>query len=101
MARHLENWGNTPRNSAQARVEVQLKYEDTIVLHIREFILGADTDSVDCLLSTATMAASTYPPPPPYYKLYKDYGSNSESAPNPPPPVSGTYAMFGSNYTVS
>jgi mediator of RNA polymerase II transcription subunit 7 len=45
------------------------------------------------------MAASTYPPPPPYYKLYKDYGSNPESAPAPPPPVVGTYAMFGSNYT--
>ncbi|CAM6090071.1 unnamed protein product [Calypogeia fissa] len=45
------------------------------------------------------MAASTYPPPPPYYKLYKDFDSNPESAPAPPPPVTGTYAMFGSNYT--
>uniref|UniRef100_A0A7N0TCV1 Mediator of RNA polymerase II transcription subunit 7 n=1 Tax=Kalanchoe fedtschenkoi TaxID=63787 RepID=A0A7N0TCV1_KALFE len=43
-------------------------------------------------------AKATYPPPPPYYKLYKDYESNT-SAPKPPPPIHGTYVCFGANYT--
>ncbi|KAG5552264.1 hypothetical protein RHGRI_010370 [Rhododendron griersonianum] len=36
-------------------------------------------------------ATATYPPPPPYYKLYKDYIQNPNSAPEPPPPIEGTY----------
>ncbi|KAI8558805.1 hypothetical protein RHMOL_Rhmol04G0125300 [Rhododendron molle] len=44
-------------------------------------------------------ATATYPPPPPYYKLYKDYIQNPNSAPEPPPPIEGTYVLFGANYT--
>lgn len=47
------------------------------------------------------MATATYPPPPPFYRLYKDYDHNPESAPEPPPPIQGTYVLFGANYTVS
>ncbi|XP_057977149.1 mediator of RNA polymerase II transcription subunit 7b-like [Malania oleifera] len=43
-------------------------------------------------------ATATYPPPPPYYKLYKDYIENPESAPEPPPPTEGTYVLFGASY---
>ncbi|KAL2531210.1 Mediator of RNA polymerase II transcription subunit 7b [Abeliophyllum distichum] len=45
------------------------------------------------------MATATYPPPPPYYKLYKDYLQNPNSAPEPPPPIRGTYVLYGANYT--
>ncbi|XP_057858328.1 mediator of RNA polymerase II transcription subunit 7a isoform X1 [Cryptomeria japonica] len=45
------------------------------------------------------MAASTYPPPPPFYRLYKDYLDNPDSAPAPPPPVSGSYVLYGATYT--
>ncbi|CAH2074376.1 unnamed protein product [Thlaspi arvense] len=45
------------------------------------------------------MATATYPPPPPYYRLYKNYSENPNSAPEPPPPIEGTYVCFGSNYT--
>ncbi|KAM7263941.1 hypothetical protein ACFE04_009224 [Oxalis oulophora] len=45
------------------------------------------------------MATATYPPPPPYYRLYKDYLENPNSAPEPPPPIEGTYTCFGGNYT--
>ncbi|KAJ0234880.1 Mediator of RNA polymerase II transcription subunit 7b [Hirschfeldia incana] len=45
------------------------------------------------------MATATYPPPPPYYRLYKDYSENPNSAPEPPPPIEGTYVCFGGNYT--
>jgi mediator of RNA polymerase II transcription subunit 7 len=47
------------------------------------------------------MATATYPPPPPYYRLYKDFSENTDSAPEPPPPIEGTYVCFGGNYTVS
>lgn len=46
------------------------------------------------------MSTASYPPPPPYYRLYKDYLHDPESAPEPPPPIEGTYVCFGSNYTV-
>jgi len=46
------------------------------------------------------MATATYPPPPPYYRLYKDFSENTDSAPEPPPPIEGTYVCFGGNYTV-
>lgn len=46
------------------------------------------------------MATAAYPPPPPYYRLYKDYLQNPNSAPEPPPPIEGTYICFGGNYTV-
>ncbi|KAF7128907.1 hypothetical protein RHSIM_Rhsim10G0130900 [Rhododendron simsii] len=46
-------------------------------------------------------ATATYPPSPPYYKLYKDYIQNPNSAPEPPPPIEGTYVLFGANYTPS
>ncbi|KAF2535367.1 hypothetical protein F2Q68_00023475 [Brassica cretica] len=42
------------------------------------------------------MATATYPPPPPYYRLYKDYSENPNSAPSP---SEGTYVCFGGNYT--
>lgn len=45
------------------------------------------------------MATATYPPPPPFYRLYKDYSQNPNSAPEPPPPIHGTYLLYGSNYT--
>lgn len=45
------------------------------------------------------MSTATYPPPPPFYRLYKDYTENPESAPEPPPPIEGTYICFGANYT--
>ncbi|AED90613.1 transcriptional co-activator-like protein [Arabidopsis thaliana] len=45
------------------------------------------------------MATATYPPPPPYYRLYKDFSENTDSAPEPPPPIEGTYVCFGGNYT--
>ncbi|XP_009615713.1 mediator of RNA polymerase II transcription subunit 7a-like [Nicotiana tabacum] len=45
------------------------------------------------------MSTATYPPPPPYYRLYKDYLQDPNSAPEPPPPIDGTYILFGSNYT--
>ncbi|KAL8147177.1 mediator of RNA polymerase II transcription subunit 7a-like [Apium graveolens] len=45
------------------------------------------------------MATSAFPPPPPFYRLYKDYIQNSQSAPEPPPPIQGTYNLFGANYT--
>uniref|UniRef100_A0A0D6R5P2 Mediator of RNA polymerase II transcription subunit 7 n=1 Tax=Araucaria cunninghamii TaxID=56994 RepID=A0A0D6R5P2_ARACU len=45
------------------------------------------------------MAASTYPPPPPYYRLYKDYMDNPDSAPAPPPPIKGAYTLYGVTYT--
>ncbi|KAL2464762.1 Mediator of RNA polymerase II transcription subunit 7b [Forsythia ovata] len=45
------------------------------------------------------MATATYPPPPPYYKLYKDYLQNPNSAPEPPAPIRGTYVLYGANYT--
>ncbi|KAG5000867.1 hypothetical protein AAZX31_08G210800 [Glycine max] len=47
------------------------------------------------------MATATYPPPPPYYRLYKDYLQDPNSAPDPPPPIEGTYLCFGANYTTS
>lgn len=47
------------------------------------------------------MATATYPPPPPYYRLYKDYVQDPESAPEPPPPIEGTYICFGGSYTTS
>ncbi|CAD5165789.1 unnamed protein product, partial [Musa acuminata subsp. malaccensis] len=47
----------------------------------------------------ATGTSSAYPPPPPYYRLYKDYLEDPESAPEPPPPVQGTYPLFGATYT--
>ncbi|CAJ2670324.1 mediator of RNA polymerase II transcription subunit 7b-like [Trifolium pratense] len=47
------------------------------------------------------MATATYPPPPPYYRLYKDYLENDDSAPKPPLPIEGTYICFGGNYTTS
>ncbi|CAH2066302.1 unnamed protein product [Thlaspi arvense] len=46
------------------------------------------------------MATATYPPLPPYYRLYKGYSENPNSAPEPPPPIEGTYVCFGGNYTV-
>ncbi|KAK9196576.1 hypothetical protein WN943_004705 [Citrus x changshan-huyou] len=45
------------------------------------------------------MATAAYPPPPPYYRLYKEYLQNPNSAPEPPPPIEGTYICFGGNYT--
>ncbi|KAL8487360.1 hypothetical protein ACS0TY_023417 [Phlomoides rotata] len=45
------------------------------------------------------MATATYPPPPPYYKLYKNYSEDTESAPAPPPPIEGPYVLYGANYT--
>eukprot|EP00252_Welwitschia_mirabilis_P022616 TRINITY_DN6170_c0_g4_i1.p1 TRINITY_DN6170_c0_g4~~TRINITY_DN6170_c0_g4_i1.p1 ORF type:complete len:171 (+),score=40.43 TRINITY_DN6170_c0_g4_i1:183-695(+) len=45
------------------------------------------------------MAASMYPPPPPFYRLYKDYAKNPDSAPAPPPPITGAYTLFGASYT--
>ncbi|KAJ0089050.1 hypothetical protein Patl1_32883 [Pistacia atlantica] len=46
------------------------------------------------------MATATYPPPPPFYRLYKDYLENPNSAPAPPPPIEGTYVCYGGgNYT--
>ncbi|KAK3446883.1 hypothetical protein EUGRSUZ_A02508 [Eucalyptus grandis] len=45
------------------------------------------------------MATATYPPPPPYYRLYKDYAQDPQSAPEPPAPVEGTYTCFGGTYT--
>ncbi|RWV81389.1 hypothetical protein GW17_00057196 [Ensete ventricosum] len=48
----------------------------------------------------ATGTSSAYPPPPPYYRLYKDYLEDPESAPEPPPPVQGTYPLFGATYTL-
>ncbi|KAL3825457.1 hypothetical protein ACJIZ3_021486 [Penstemon smallii] len=45
------------------------------------------------------MATATYPPPPPYYKLYKQYSQDPDSAPEPPPPVQGPYVLYGANYT--
>ncbi|KAG8367128.1 hypothetical protein BUALT_Bualt16G0040300 [Buddleja alternifolia] len=47
------------------------------------------------------MATATYPPPPPYYRLYKEYSQDPDSAPAPPPPIEGPYALYGANYTVS
>ncbi|KAJ7527984.1 hypothetical protein O6H91_16G079500 [Diphasiastrum complanatum] len=44
-------------------------------------------------------STSAYPPPPPYYKLYKDFLENPDSAPAPPPVIEGMYTMFGSTYT--
>ncbi|KAF7145314.1 hypothetical protein RHSIM_Rhsim04G0093100 [Rhododendron simsii] len=44
-------------------------------------------------------ATATYPPPPPYYKLYKDYIQNPNSAPEQLPPIESTYVLFGANYT--
>jgi mediator of RNA polymerase II transcription subunit 7 len=46
------------------------------------------------------MATATYPPPPPFYRLYKDYAQDPQSAPEPPPPIEGTYICFGGSYTV-
>lgn len=46
------------------------------------------------------MATATYPPPPPYYRLYKNYAQDPQSAPEPPPPIEGTYICFGGTYTV-
>ncbi|KAK1397639.1 Mediator of RNA polymerase II transcription subunit 7 [Heracleum sosnowskyi] len=45
------------------------------------------------------MATSAFPPPPPFYRLYKDYIQNPQSAPEPPPPIQGTYVLFGASYT--
>ncbi|KAL3625278.1 Mediator of RNA polymerase II transcription subunit 7a [Castilleja foliolosa] len=45
------------------------------------------------------MATATYPPPPPYYKLYKEYSQDPDSAPAPPPPIQGPYVLYGANYT--
>ncbi|GFP87256.1 mediator of RNA polymerase ii transcription subunit 7a [Phtheirospermum japonicum] len=45
------------------------------------------------------MATATYPPPPPYYKLYKEYSQEPDSAPAPPPPIQGPYVLYGGNYT--
>lgn len=45
--------------------------------------------------------SSAYPPPPPYYRLYKDFLDDSDSAPSPPPPIEGTYTMFGATYTTN
>ncbi|XP_077218546.1 mediator of RNA polymerase II transcription subunit 7a-like [Tasmannia lanceolata] len=47
----------------------------------------------------ATSTSSAYPPPPPYYRLYKDYLQNPNSAPQPPPPIQGSYTLYGANYT--
>ncbi|KAL6507122.1 Mediator of RNA polymerase II transcription subunit 7a [Orobanche hederae] len=45
------------------------------------------------------MATATYPPPPPYYKLYREYSQDPNSAPAPPPPIQGPYVLYGGNYT--
>ncbi|KAI5072259.1 hypothetical protein GOP47_0012365 [Adiantum capillus-veneris] len=45
--------------------------------------------------------SSAYPPPPPYYRLYKDFLDDPDSAPSPPPPIDGTYTMFGATYTTN
>ncbi|KAL0333671.1 UNVERIFIED_CONTAM: Mediator of RNA polymerase II transcription subunita [Sesamum angustifolium] len=45
------------------------------------------------------MATATYPPPPPYYRLYKEYLKDPDSAPAPPPPIEGPYVLYGANYT--
>ncbi|XP_073290434.1 mediator of RNA polymerase II transcription subunit 7a-like [Primulina huaijiensis] len=45
------------------------------------------------------MATATYPPPPPFYKLYKDYSQDPDSAPSPPPPIQGPYVLYGASYT--
>lgn len=45
------------------------------------------------------MATATYPPPPPYYRLYKEYSKDPNSAPAPPPPIQGPYVLYGANYT--
>ncbi|KZV51282.1 mediator of RNA polymerase II transcription subunit 7a-like [Dorcoceras hygrometricum] len=45
------------------------------------------------------MATATYPPPPPFYKLYKEFSQDPDSAPSPPPPIQGPYVLYGSNYT--
>ncbi|KAL8036039.1 hypothetical protein ABFX02_12G133800 [Erythranthe guttata] len=45
------------------------------------------------------MATATYPPPPPYYKLYKEYSQDPDSAPAPPPPIEGPYVLYGASYT--
>lgn len=45
------------------------------------------------------MATATYPPPPPYYRLYKNYSQDPDSAPAPPPPIDGPYVLYGASYT--
>ncbi|XP_073275072.1 mediator of RNA polymerase II transcription subunit 7a-like [Primulina huaijiensis] len=45
------------------------------------------------------MATATYPPPAPFYKLYKKYSEDPDSAPSPPPPIQGPYVLYGANYT--
>ncbi|OIW14643.1 hypothetical protein TanjilG_32985 [Lupinus angustifolius] len=45
------------------------------------------------------MSTSAFPPPPPYYRLYKNYSQDPNSAPEPPPPIEGTYVCFGATYT--
>ncbi|XP_073132347.1 mediator of RNA polymerase II transcription subunit 7a-like isoform X1 [Henckelia pumila] len=45
------------------------------------------------------MATAMYPPPPPFYKLYKDYSQDPDSAPSPPPPIQGPYVLYGASYT--
>ncbi|XP_073052422.1 mediator of RNA polymerase II transcription subunit 7a-like [Primulina eburnea] len=45
------------------------------------------------------MATATYPPPAPFYKLYKKYCEDPDSAPSPPPPFQGPYVLYGANYT--
>ncbi|CAL0327982.1 unnamed protein product [Lupinus luteus] len=47
------------------------------------------------------MSTSAFPPPPPYYRLYKNYSQDPNSAPEPPPPIEGTYVCFGATYTTS
>ncbi|XP_072996066.1 mediator of RNA polymerase II transcription subunit 7a-like isoform X2 [Typha latifolia] len=49
-------------------------------------------------MTTAT-TSSSYPPPPPYYRLYKDYELDPNSAPEPPPPIQGSFPLFGATYT--
>ncbi|KAF1884056.1 hypothetical protein Lal_00013016 [Lupinus albus] len=45
------------------------------------------------------MSSASYPPPPPFYRLYKNYSQDPNSAPSPPPPIEGTYICFGATHT--
>ncbi|CAL0304502.1 unnamed protein product [Lupinus luteus] len=45
------------------------------------------------------MSSASYPPPPPFYRLYKNYSQDPNSAPSPPPPIEGSYICFGATHT--
>lgn len=80
----------------------QVLYLSVHQIHQSRFFKSRHSQFLELVhLHIVPMATATYPPPPPYYKLYKNYSQDPDSAPAPPPPIEGPYVLYGASYTVS